>query len=186
MGFSRREYRSGLPFPSPGDLPHPGVKIMSFALASRYFSTEPLGKPNIVDAKPVWISRSVGRESILEEMTKTDYLKGKLKLANLRKGKRAFQAEESSGGRHGGKKYCEGKLQALQFYQHIKLEKGGKSGITESRSVDSLRPHGLYYSDLGNSPGQNTGVGSLSLLQGIFPTQGSNAGLPIAGGFLTS
>ena len=29
-----------------------------------------------------------------------------------------------------------------------------------------------------NSPGQNTGVGSLSLLQGIFPTQGSNSGLP--------
>ena len=29
-----------------------------------------------------------------------------------------------------------------------------------------------------NSPGQNTGVGSLSLLQGIFPTQGSNPGLP--------
>ena len=28
-----------------------------------------------------------------------------------------------------------------------------------------------------NSPGQNTGVGSLSLLQGIFPTQGSNSGL---------
>ena len=35
----------------------------------------------------------------------------------------------------------------------------------------SLRPHGL-------SPGQNTGAGSLSLLQGIFPTQGSNPGLP--------
>ena len=29
-----------------------------------------------------------------------------------------------------------------------------------------------------NSPGRNTGVGSLSLLQGIFPTQGSNPGLP--------
>ena len=29
-----------------------------------------------------------------------------------------------------------------------------------------------------NSPGQNTGVGSLSFLQGIFPTQGSNPGLP--------
>ena len=29
-----------------------------------------------------------------------------------------------------------------------------------------------------NSPGQNTGVGSLSLLQGIFPTQGSKSGLP--------
>ena len=49
---------------------------------------------------------------------------------------------------------------------------------SESRSVvsDSLQPHGLY--SPGNSPGQNTGVGSLSLLQGIFPTQGSNRGLP--------
>ena len=48
----------------------------------------------------------------------------------------------------------------------------------ESRSIvsDSLRPHGLY--SPWNSPGQNTGVGSLSLLQGIFPTQGSNPGLP--------
>ena len=42
-----------------------------------------------------------------------------------------------------------------------------------SRSVvsDSLRPHGVY--SPWNSPGQNTGVGSLPLLQGIFPTQGS-------------
>ena len=31
---------------------------------------------------------------------------------------------------------------------------------------------------LWNSPGQNTGVGSLALLQGIFPTQGSNPGFP--------
>ena len=41
---------------------------------------------------------------------------------------------------------------------------------------DSWRPHGLY--SPWNSPGQNTGVGSLSLLQEIFPTQGSNPGLP--------
>ena len=40
---------------------------------------------------------------------------------------------------------------------------------------DSLWPHGLC--SPWNSPGQNTGVGSLSLLQGIFPTQGSNPGL---------
>ena len=48
---------------------------------------------------------------------------------------------------------------------------------SESRSVmsDSLWPHGLYSS--WNSPGQNTGVGSLSLLQGIFLTQESNQGL---------
>ena len=48
---------------------------------------------------------------------------------------------------------------------------------SESHSVisDSLWPHGLY--SPWNSPGQNTGVDSLSLLQGIFPTQGSNPGL---------
>ena len=48
---------------------------------------------------------------------------------------------------------------------------------SESHSVlsDSLRPHGLY--SPWNSPGQNTGVGNLSLLQGIFPTQESNGGL---------
>ena len=39
----------------------------------------------------------------------------------------------------------------------------------------SLRPHGLYSS--WNSPGQNTGVGSLSLFQGIFPTQVLDPGL---------
>ena len=50
--------------------------------------------------------------------------------------------------------------------------------FSESRSVmsDSLWPHGLY--NPRNSPGQNTGVGSLSLFQGIFPTLGSNPGLP--------
>ena len=41
---------------------------------------------------------------------------------------------------------------------------------------DSLWPNGLY--NPWNSPGQNIGVGSLSLLQGIFPTQWSNSGLP--------
>ena len=48
---------------------------------------------------------------------------------------------------------------------------------SESRSVmsDSSRPHGLY--SPWSSPGQNTGAGSLSLLQVIFPTQGLNPGL---------
>ena len=49
---------------------------------------------------------------------------------------------------------------------------------SESRSVvsDSSRPHALY--SPWNSPGQNTRVSSLCLLQGIFPTQGSNPDLP--------
>ena len=60
---------------------------------------------------------------------------------------------------------------------------------SECHSVmsDFLWSHGLYGPR--NSPGQNTGVGSLSLHQGIFPIQGSNPGLMrihIAGGFYTS
>ena len=47
---------------------------------------------------------------------------------------------------------------------------------THSVVSDSLRSHGLYSPR--NSPGQNTGVGSLSLLPGIFPPQGSNPGFP--------
>ena len=49
---------------------------------------------------------------------------------------------------------------------------------SEGRSVlsNSLRPHGLY--SPWNSPGQNTVVGCLSFFQGMFPTQGSNPGLP--------
>ena len=82
------------------------------------------------------------------------------------------------------KKHC----QLFQFYKdqvsshcsHPKLHHGVPWGelSSESHSVvsDSLRPHGLY--SPWNSPGQNTGVGILSLLQGIFPTQGSNSGLP--------
>ena len=54
----------------------------------------------------------------------------------------------------------------------------GEKEKSESGSVvsNSLRLHGLY--SLWNSPGQNTGVDSCSLLQGIFPTQGSNPDLP--------
>ena len=58
---------------------------------------------------------------------------------------------------------------------------------SERHSVvsDSLQLRGLY--SPWNSPGQNTGVGSLSLLQGIFQTQGLNPGLSrIAGRFFTS
>ena len=42
MGFSRQEYWSGLPFPSPGDLPNPGIELVSLihaALAGRFFTT---------------------------------------------------------------------------------------------------------------------------------------------------
>ena len=49
------------------------------------------------------------------------------------------------------------------------------SEVKVTQLCPTLQPHGLC--SLWNSPGQNTGVGSLSLLQGIFPTHGSNPGL---------
>ena len=44
MGFSRQEYWGGLPFPSPGDLPHPGIKPRSPALQADALTSEPPGK----------------------------------------------------------------------------------------------------------------------------------------------
>ena len=44
MGFSRREYWSGLPFPSQGDLPDPGIKRRSPALQANALPSEPPGK----------------------------------------------------------------------------------------------------------------------------------------------
>ena len=45
MGLPRQEYWSGLPLPSPGDLPDPGIKLRSPALQVDFFIAEPLGKP---------------------------------------------------------------------------------------------------------------------------------------------
>ena len=45
MGFSRQEYWSGLPFPSPGDLPVPGIELGSPALLAYSLPTELPGKP---------------------------------------------------------------------------------------------------------------------------------------------
>ena len=54
---------------------------------------------------------------------------------------------------------------------------------------DSLRPHGLYrppgFSVHGDSPGRNIGVGCHAPLQAIFPSQGSNPGLPHCGQILS-
>ena len=45
MGFSRQEYWSGLPFPSPGDLPDAGIEPGSPALQADALTSEPPGKP---------------------------------------------------------------------------------------------------------------------------------------------
>ena len=49
MEFLRPEHWSGLPFPSPGDLPNPRIEPTSPALACGFFTTEPLRKPTKLD-----------------------------------------------------------------------------------------------------------------------------------------
>ena len=48
MGFSRQEYWSGLPSPSPGDLPNPGIEPRSPTLQADTLTSEPPGKPHII------------------------------------------------------------------------------------------------------------------------------------------
>ena len=49
MGFSRQEYQSGLPFPSPEDLPDPGIKPMSPTLQVDSLTLSHGGSPNMID-----------------------------------------------------------------------------------------------------------------------------------------
>ena len=52
-GFPRQKYWSGLPFPSPGDLPGSRVEPVSPALAGEFFTTEPPGE-SPMDSLPMW------------------------------------------------------------------------------------------------------------------------------------
>ena len=53
MGFPRQEYWSGLPFPSAGDLPDPGIELPSPALQEDSFTIEPLGKPSQIQKQNI-------------------------------------------------------------------------------------------------------------------------------------
>ena len=57
MGFSRQEYWSGLPFPSPGDLPDPGIESRSPTLQADALTSEPPGKPSNEEVKVKSFSR---------------------------------------------------------------------------------------------------------------------------------
>ena len=93
MGFSRQEYWSGLPFPSPGDLPDPGIEPRSPALQADTLTSESPGKPikksehQRIDAFKLWCWRRLWRvpwtarrsnQSILKEIHSEYSLKGLL------------------------------------------------------------------------------------------------------------
>ena len=75
MEFSRQEYWNRLSFPSPGDLPNPGIKPQSPALQPDSLPSEPLGKPHIVGkANPQFCNR-VKAELIMNSSSKHHHLK---------------------------------------------------------------------------------------------------------------
>ena len=59
MRFPRQEYRRGLPFPSPGALPDPGIKPVFPALARRFLNTEPPRKPHYLFYYVIKLSLSI-------------------------------------------------------------------------------------------------------------------------------
>ena len=59
MGFSRHEYGSGVPFPSPGNLPDSGMEPRSPALQADSFLSKPIGEPNKRSQAPLFFRTSV-------------------------------------------------------------------------------------------------------------------------------
>ena len=58
MGFSSQEYWSGLPLPSPGDLPNPGIEPRSPTLEADALTSEPPGKPIYALEYDIYLSLS--------------------------------------------------------------------------------------------------------------------------------
>ena len=80
MGFPRQEYWSGLPFPSPGNLPNQGIKPASPALAGRFFTTETLRKPLLTHTCVIWYSNNIDTSPLCtSHQAKT----GSIKIKNI-------------------------------------------------------------------------------------------------------
>ena len=151
MGFSRQEYWSGLPFLPPGHLPHPGMEplpLISLALAGRFFTSSTTWEAEVT---------LVTREMQIKTTVKYQFTPIRMDTFKVNK-----------------------KRMGMQHNLQVKVL------VTQScqilcDSVDCSPPGSLQPARLlcpWSSPEKNTGVGSHSLLQGLFPTQGSNLGLP--------
>ena len=75
MGFSRQEYWNGLPFPTLGDLPSPGIEPASPALAGGFFTGDLLGKPQILVALVFYkLAQQSGFNTINSQHKKNSYI----------------------------------------------------------------------------------------------------------------
>ena len=142
------------------DVPGPGIKSVSSALAGRLYHWATREAQGTVISKSVaWTSPISRVSSPLPRLLSQSLLCQKFQVA----ASHFFRFAE------------------LSCLCSPPLPSGGRNMLwvsewSHSFVLDSSWPHWLYSS--WNSPGQNTGVGSLFLLQGILPTQGSNSGLP--------
>ena len=124
--------------------------LFSWNICSWKLAAVLLGCPSNPMERPTWRTESFGRESKLGTQLTASTIMLRAILIDL----------------------------SVSVKSHLLLLQRWANLCCESCSVmsDFLWPHGLY--SPWNSPGQNTGVDSLFLLQPIFPTQGSNPGLP--------
>ena len=82
VGFPRQEYWNGLLFPTPGDLPDPGIKSVSPALEIRFFTAEPSGKLCFLILNKILIKFRV-QDELLEYDTHKTYYKSSVKNINF-------------------------------------------------------------------------------------------------------
>ena len=73
MGFPRLEYSGGLPFPSPGGLPDPGIELGSPALQAESLPSEPSGKP----LKEIILNLEIGGQRVDDEHAAPQHEKSK-------------------------------------------------------------------------------------------------------------
>ena len=157
MGFSRQEYWSGLPCPPPGDLPNLGIEPRSSTLRADSLPAEPLGKPR---------NTGVGSHSLLQGIFPTQ-------------------------GSNPGPPHCKRILYQLSHQGSPRILEWAAfpfSGDLHDLGFNPGSPALQVDSLQAEPPGKpkNTGVGSLSLLQQIFPTLESNWVSCIAGRFFTN
>ena len=69
MGFSKQEYWSGLPFPSPGDLPDPGIEPRSPALEADALTSEPLSKNHSITFIPIKMATIRNKQTNKQEIS---------------------------------------------------------------------------------------------------------------------
>ena len=80
MGFPRQKYRSGLPFPTPGDLPDSGIKPVFPALAGGFFTSEPPGNPKTCQNS----TERIGNNSVLKSWKMRFYLTQRMSTISSR------------------------------------------------------------------------------------------------------